>query len=378
MHCGAAVVVVALGAVACVDRDTASPDLTDRPGLRRALPVEGANALTVMTRNIYVGSNIDSIALAESVPDLLARVAHQYGVIQSTDFAARAEALADEILATRPHLIGLQEVSTILRQFPGYVITGEDTPATEVVYDYVEILLAALSARGLDYRVVALTKDWDVELPSGTGEDVRLIDQEAILARRDVVTDQMEQRNFTVNLTLLVAGIPVTLTRGWAAVRATVNGRSYRFVSTHLEPANIPDLYPLQMAQAAELAEHYASEPLPLILVGDLNTNADGTSSPTYRMLVNARFVDSWAQAHPRDPGYSCCQASGLTNPVSELVKRVDYVLVRDGFGNPAGRISGGVHVDIVGEDPADRTASGLWPSDHAGFVARLTLASGR
>ena len=30
--------------------------------------------------------------------------------------------------------------------------------------------------------------------------------------------------------------------------------------------------------------------------------------------------------------------------------------------------------VDVVGEDPDDRTESGLWPSDHAGVVATLEL----
>jgi hypothetical protein len=27
---------------------------------------------------------------------------------------------------------------------------------------------------------------------------------------------------------------------------------------------------------------------------------------------------------------------------------------------------------DRVGEEPADKTPSGLWPSDHAGVVARM------
>jgi endonuclease/exonuclease/phosphatase family metal-dependent hydrolase len=372
-----AALISALGMLGCIDRDPVSPDLMFGPDLQQVAPAGNVSGLVVMTRNVYVGANIDSIALAESVPDLLARVAHQFGVIQSTDFAQRAEALADEIAAARPHLIGLQEVSSILRQFPGFVITGENTPATEVVYDYLAILRAALAARGLDYRVAALTKDWDIELPSATGEDLRLVDHEVILARGDVGIAEVDQRNFSVNLTFTVAGVPVTTTRGWAAVRATVDGRSYRFVSTHLEPADLPDLYPIQMAQASELLQAYAGEALPLIFVGDFNSNADGTTSPTYRTLIDAGMVDTWSQAHPRDPAYSCCQASDLRNAASRLVKRIDFILVRDGLDHPRGRVTGGVHMDIVGEDPADRTGSGLWPSDHAGFVARLLLANG-
>jgi hypothetical protein len=56
----------------------------------------------------------------------------------------------------------------------------------------------------------------------------------------------------------------------------------------------------------------------------------------------------------------------GLDNAASLLDVRVDLVLVRGGLG-----IGSAVR---VGEDPDDRTPSGLWPSDHAGVVAGLTL----
>jgi hypothetical protein len=33
--------------------------------------------------------------------------------------------------------------------------------------------------------------------------------------------------------------------------------------------------------------------------------------------------------------------------------------------------------VNLIGDTPADFTPSGLWPSDHAGVVATLTLPEG-
>jgi hypothetical protein len=50
----------------------------------------------------------------------------------------------------------------------------------------------------------------------------------------------------------------------------------------------------------------------------------------------------------------------------STLTKRIELVLTKGGF-NP-------VAVDVVSEESADRTASGLWPSDHAGVVATLQI----
>jgi endonuclease/exonuclease/phosphatase family metal-dependent hydrolase len=47
------------------------------------------------------------------------------------------------------------------------------------------------------------------------------------------------------------------------------------------------------------------------------------------------------------------------------LYRRIDYVLMRNGFR--------AVAAGIVGEWPGDRL-DGLWPSDHAGIWARLRL----
>jgi hypothetical protein len=57
---------------------------------------------TVMTRNIYVGTDID-ILMMTPAQDIPVVVAQLWAEIQATDFADRAEALADEIAEHQPH-----------------------------------------------------------------------------------------------------------------------------------------------------------------------------------------------------------------------------------------------------------------------------------
>ena len=100
-----------------------------------AEPVEGggpgaAEPVTVMTRNLYVGADI--FRVVEADPTLiLATIIEVYNTVVQTNFAERAEALADEVLEYQPHLIGLQEVSLIRRQSPGDVFDGNPIPATD-------------------------------------------------------------------------------------------------------------------------------------------------------------------------------------------------------------------------------------------------------
>ncbi|NIL98463.1 MAG: hypothetical protein GTO53_11260 [Planctomycetales bacterium] len=79
-----------------------------------------------------------------------------------------------------------------------------------------------------------------------------------------------------------------------------------------------------------------------------------------------AGFLDAWSETHPSDPGFTCCQDPDLLNPVSLNSQRIDLVLHRAGWESLA--------AEVVGEDPADRTPSGFWPSDHAGVVATVRM----
>ena len=115
-----------------------------------------------------------------------------------------------------------------------------------------------------------------------------------------------------------------------------------------------------------ELLSGPAQTTLPLIMLGDFNSAADGSTTATYGLLTAAGLVDTWNAAHPGDPGLTCCQAADLLNATSTLRVRFDVIFTRGNFEV--------LDSEIVGEELDDRTPAGLWPSDHAGVVSTLRL----
>lgn len=76
-----------------------------------------------------------------------------------------------KIQKTKPHLIGLQEVST-RRQFQGDFLVGNPMPAVpaeDAFFDHLDLLIAGLLERSLDYRRVSAIQNADVELPGFAG-----------------------------------------------------------------------------------------------------------------------------------------------------------------------------------------------------------------
>lgn len=364
---------------ACRDAGLTDPDAS----FARVLPAPGAGGVTVMTRNIYLGADLSPLLAAP--PPLVAFVAREtFDKIQATDFPARAEALADEIATTNPHLVGLQEATLYRVQTPGDAALGGTTPATTVFQDFLEILLDALEARGLDYAVAVVQENTDAEVPVFTGNgadglptftDVRLTDRDVILARRDVAFSNPERAHYAVNQPFVIAGRPMVFLRGWTSLVASVGGHTFRLFNTHLE---VETFSAVQVAQATELLGVTRAEPLPVLLVGDFNSDAGGTQTPTYGLLTAAGFQDAWLAVNPpsgRSGGFTCCHAADLRNGEPTLDHRIDLVWIGDGFMTRQGRAGGGVHATVVGDELADRTPSGLWPSDHAGVAATLQLA---
>lgn len=332
-------------------------------------------ALTVMTRSLSGGSHLERVLEAPRAEEP-ARAAELLEALRQEDVRARARKLADEIQYARPHLIGLQQVMQVRRQSPGDALFGGTRPAEAMYLDVLPVLLGELGARGLHYREVARVRNADVEVPllasdAPAFDDVRLTDFDVILARADVEVMEARAGNYLAHRKVSRAGQePVALPRGWVSVAAKVEGRKYRFVSTHLEPAPDEDGLRVQVAQAGELIGVLRGESLPVVLVGDFNTpaNLGLMGAPTYRELLLAGYVDVWTHRQ----GSALPVGADALLELPALAERPNLVLVRKPV-TPGLRRVGPVLAYGVG-GALEEQRFGPWKRDLAGVVARLRI----
>ena len=322
---------------------------------------------TLMTWNIYQGADLSPLFNATTPSEFVTAVGSAYNRIQATNFGERADSIADEIQKTRPDLIGLQEVILLRTQIPS---DGPATPATNITLDYLQILIDALAERGLIYEPIVVQNGTDIEVPGLISPglvDIRFTDRDVILVRpnnKDFTLSNIQGAQFAAKLPLTTPFGPISIPRSWVSVDVTFDkGDKARIVSTHLEP-----LSPIiQGLQADELLNGPGNTHLPVVFIGDFNSNADGTGTPTYTKLIGAGFIDAWT-IKGKGNGFTCCQADDLLNNVSSLTERTDLMMFRGDF-----KVK---NIGLVGNSQNDRTISGLWPSDHAGIVATLKLIS--
>jgi endonuclease/exonuclease/phosphatase family metal-dependent hydrolase len=329
--------------------------------------LESQWSFAALSWNVYVGADIERILTAGSPAELVAAVELTYQEVLSTDFPERAGRLANEIATTTPDFVGLQEISLLRTQSPGDAAVGGTTPAVDTLQDYLGLLLDSLNAAGVSYNVAAKVENWDVEMPRANGDDVRLTDFDVMLVKSGVTTSNPMMENYTSNLAIpIVTGATIEITRGWVAVDATVSGVTVRVVNTHLESAGSG----IRLAQALELIDVLANETRPVILIGDLNSDAIAGTDAAYDRFTDAGYQDMWlAASSSLGTGLSCCQAALLDNASSAFDQRIDFVMVR----NVASVVS--VTGSVLGDDSADKTASGLWPSDHGGVLVEATIS---
>jgi endonuclease/exonuclease/phosphatase family metal-dependent hydrolase len=305
----------------------------------------GAREVKVMVRNLYFGADLAPAIAAQTLPEFIGAVTGIFATVQASAPSARVAAVAEEIAAAKPDLVGLQEVALWRSQFPPDFAPAPN--ATTVEFDFLQILLAELAARGEDYEVVAVHVTNDIEAPALTPAG-----------------PCCQEGTFTAQLPLtLPGGLVYVQKRGWLSVDVRLRGAQFRFITSHLETDAAA---PIQEQQGLEIVAGPAASRLPVIFVCDCNSRADGTGTATYAGLLGAGFEDTWFERHPHNPGLTCCQDENLRNEESKFDRRIDLIMLR-------GR-SQVLRARVVGDEPDERSVGGLWPSDHAGVVARLRL----
>lgn len=327
--------------------------------------------VTVMTQNLYLGTGLTDAFTATSGTQLTAAATHDWANVLTTDFPARAAALAEEIARARPDVVGLQEVTLWRDESPGDALTHPVPDATHVVFDYLAILLAALRTRGVPYEPAVTATDADLEFPyldaSGRPADLRLTDRDALIVRSDVagrVSDPRQGR-YTAQLSEPFVTGPVESTRSWSSVDYRPDPQTtVRIFTTHLEVAD-PGTGSVQRDQGNELLAQIAASPYPVIAIGDFNTPAGRSPTPTYAELT-AVLHDAWTAAGSAGAGPTCCRAASLADPVGHEQRRIDFVLT-----------AGSWPVTLatrLGARPFRRSPPPLWVSDHDGVLARIAL----
>ena len=320
--------------------------------------------LNVMTRNMFIGTDFAPILTATTFFQFASEVAASYIDVQESNIPERAAALAKEIKAEQPDLVGLQEVS-IWRTGPLF------GAATTVTYDALQSLLDELAARGLHYTPIAILKEFEAEAPSALGIQIGFTDRDVVLARSDLDTSELklsniQARHFTVSLPLTspILGTLI-IPRGWISVDGKIRGKEFRFVNAHLESFHLG----VQAAQAAELIQGPCNTALPTIIAGDLNTESatgDLAQNAGYQIIVGSGFLDAWTLLHPGNPGHTWPLHGDDPFTATTPIQRLDLVLVRGELNV--------LNTELIGHTPAALTASGLWPSDHAGVVSTVNL----
>jgi endonuclease/exonuclease/phosphatase family metal-dependent hydrolase len=316
----------------------------------------GDFAIKVMTRNMDAGTDFNLFGthgFEEAVGLTLEEAI-------SSRIPKRAARVAIEIAKTRPDLVALQEVTT------WKIESGRRT----IVLDQLELLMDALRAAGVHYRVAAVQDLTEIEIP----DIATYSDHNAILVRSDRLLNVVgsETHIFDNLMPFPTPGGDIPVVTGWMAVDIKIHKAHFKFVNTHLSSAiaSIPETAQLQLSQAAQLVDDLQATELPIILAGDFNSDAEPThnypadATESYGYIAWSGYVDAWEKLRPADFGYTWPlfgedQMSG--HDVSSFQERIDLI-----FSNKLEAVS----IEKIGADPV----RGIYASDHAGVVAEFEL----
>lgn len=453
----------------------------------------------VMTRNLYLGSDLGPGLDAPNFKELVKGAGEIYRSVGKTNFRVRAVQLAQEIRGANADLVGLQEAALWRERKPPYLYVPIPTsfpantpPPTSqnVRFDFIKLLVAALNkgvrSAGERYSVIPGTvkDEFDFEVPTdadgktstcktyprnsnpkypqawtkddckkypGADLTARLTMRDAIIAKglgTNVVASNARTATYgdengdgdiwdpgdkKLNLfTPLIGGaakLPVT--RGWTAATVRVRGsEEFRFVNTHFEAfgdtdssqwfdyssgdnrvgsldgeartdcrsvpdptysaptwfPSVPHPISIRCLQARELYQEELSQhgALPVILVGDLNSDDDSVSANEFEtadpFAYNSLLTDGMVPLtqvgwQNNVGGGSCCLADDLlakkAGYAADFDHHIDHIMTKSGSG--INRIG---NTFLTGTKPFRKRGRAVprWSSDHAGVWQALSI----
>lgn len=377
---------------------------------------DGMSKIRVMTQNQYLGADLAPVAAAGSPAAFNAALIDAISEVGTSNYPERVQSLAATIAERSPHLVGLQEMFAFGCTPVSSTIPNPCGLFGPAFNDHTAATVSALQSMGADYREVATVKNLAIDfvlpgptavfniagLPVFLDADlmpdvfVTVVDRDVILARGNVAATpvtfacakpSVDGCNYQNVASINISGNEINIERGFVAVDATIEGDSYRFVNTHLEvrlpdPTN-PLSQGLQALQATELLLAMTMNPEPagsrVVLVGDINSDPNDVPGipilTPYQQIttglaidttpVSAAFSDIWLLRPRAQPGLTCCEDGDLLNEPSAHVRRVDIIFSKS--------IPDNVNASkVLNTSTDDKTASGLWPSDHASVDAML------
>jgi endonuclease/exonuclease/phosphatase family metal-dependent hydrolase len=335
---------------------------------------EGAMPIRVYQQNVYPGFNIDDVIIGllqtqgSGDPQyFFTALAVGLNTLDATNWQERAARMVGEIEEQNPDVVSLNEMVTVDRKGLQPIIGVADGRV-----DFVAVFREELAKRGLPYKLVdSLPLTYapiDVGALFGLAPAgyvyVTYYDRDALFVRQNVGVANVVADTFQARLD--VPGLPLQI-RGFIAADLTLRGKTWRFVGSHPEPS-----WPAGAGQPTQITELIAAAGTttqPAVIAGDLNLEPTSTE---HGQLVDAGFIDLLQEQYGgTTAGFTCCQTDpALRNASPTLTKRIDYVLVRPADGYKLGPMD----IQVFGNDLSERTATGMWPSDHAGLFAKLVL----
>ena len=346
--------------------------------------------VTVMTRNLYLGADLGPAISAGSIPEAIDAAGTILNDVDLSNFPERSKLLAAEIADAEPDFVGLQEVALWRDQTPSDYTA---TPATNVRYDFLQLLMDQLKAQGAKYKVAVVQEEFDQELPGdvdhndatgngplaafGADLDGRLTMRDVILVRKDkklkFKNPQMGHFENTYNVSL-GGVVPIKVDRGWVSIDAKVKGdkkrksAKFKFVNAHFEAFGDPAI---REAQAREMIAGPLKTKKQLIFLGDINSGGpeDHIGSPypgdpndplAYNALVNEGGLINLGARQ------TCCYPDVFAPEIGSyrFDHTVDHVFVKPKLKQ--------TDAYVTGDDPTVTGAGGVVASDHGGLVSTL------